>query len=956
MQNLNSQSWSQLRFGKPVIEKDGPIVKGSEHQTTGASSTIDKTLQTHLTPATVGLGTNDRTNWREYTWFDEGGGMVTQIHEHNGDLLLLAGKVCGRTESGKKLGRIYTEAHYAVLPITEHQFPTTMGLFQALHTTPQLQGSNPILPPLEVKSIDLPLPNNWLALVTPVVKILLSGLPLSIKTTKRSLQEMATFIHIVQSCLPNTLAWRLTTKIGAMECSAEEAVCSVVQASNFEMPRMIGFSMEDAEKNTKKLKDIDQAIPHPLLDNELIGLRYIEYLHDKCAQCTTTTELQHQIHTDFPKLQQWDYFDASLSLPKVGVDFIQVLFEDDGIAQLKTALADGGEFPSLKVFFHRKVEALTLLLQHVWEHPRVVLESLNQWADVWNEIIDKCPTELQTVVLLLHPTSPVSESTFPLLTTDIPQDFHPFILQKLGAWIAELRAGNRPHPLWLNFLSQYAHYAPWIQKWIGSQDIDLALITRYVYNDKHIHAGLPFSQWLHDLSEPLIVNALKTKDISFAKLVGEQPPHIQVAVVEEFYSYAPLLIIQEVLKTPKLTSQAPITAKHILSDIVHWESRLQKWLDRAPLLFEHFDRLHHAEEYVSVLFRQVLMHLFSTLSAEKQSILWPILSKHIGDQVAQWRFERSSNQTTGSMDAFYIQQFPTLYQQGHQPLQTLFVEVATQTTMPHHQALVEVGKQILQQEKHTHPLPKALRAIQTRQLQSVVGLEPSWLQFWLKELDLTIHLDDIYTKETLCDFFFALSPRQQEPPLALLNRLFKERSQDSTVWHSWKERIQSLQWQNGVGWRLLFMEYTPNRPLESLTHKLEVQFFQQSNIEIQAHFVYCGFLVEPSNFADMTKEEFLSLSTEAQDILVWLGLHFNHPDLALLVVRAHILSLPEHQRQALKSDVSSAFAMFSALAQKVSDYFEDTPTQLPEALTPTEWVREYLLGLPKEERLSLFVD
>ena len=61
-------------------------------------------------------------------------------------------------------------------------------------------------------------------------------------------------------------------------------------------------------------------------------------------------------------------------------------------------------------------------------------------------------------------------------------------------------------------------------------------------------------------------------------------------------------------------------------------------------------------------------------------------------------------------------------------------------------------------------------------------------------------------------------------------------------------------------------------------------------------------------------------------------------------------------RAALHSELSSTISMFSSLIQQVSDYFEETPTTLPQQMTPTEWVKEYLLTLPKEKRLSLLVD
>ena len=109
-----------------------------------------------MVPSVLGIGNNDRTNWREFTWH-EAGGMTIQVREHGGQHFMIGGKIIGRSESGKALGRMYTESHYACLLISEHQFPSTMGLYKALHTTPQIEDQPFELPNLQVQSVSVDL-------------------------------------------------------------------------------------------------------------------------------------------------------------------------------------------------------------------------------------------------------------------------------------------------------------------------------------------------------------------------------------------------------------------------------------------------------------------------------------------------------------------------------------------------------------------------------------------------------------------------------------------------------------------------------------------------------------------------------------------------------------------------------------------------------------------------------
>ena len=71
--------WKQYIFGKLVVSPKGEIVKGREHECTGMSVGIPPQIQYAMIPTTTGPGTSDLTNWYEYVWNEEGGGIA--IHQ-----------------------------------------------------------------------------------------------------------------------------------------------------------------------------------------------------------------------------------------------------------------------------------------------------------------------------------------------------------------------------------------------------------------------------------------------------------------------------------------------------------------------------------------------------------------------------------------------------------------------------------------------------------------------------------------------------------------------------------------------------------------------------------------------------------------------------------------------------------------------------------------------------------
>ena len=311
--------------------------------------------------------------------------------------------------------------------------------------------------------------------------------------------------------------------------------------------------------------------------------------------------------------------------------------------------------------------------------------------------------------------------------------------------------------------------------------------------------------------------------------------------------------------------------------------------------------------------------------------------------------------SNGNFDGLFIAELTGLYRKGHASLQSLFVDVAeSNATLPRRHELIGVCKQVFTHREHTHTQQKTLRDIQAGQLRSIAGIKPEWIQFWCKKLDLTIELNSVESSDSLCRFFFELNPQFQEPSYTLLKRLLKAKENALPSWTDWEYDLQEAKWHEKPGWRLLFIEHTPEKPLQDLDGDAETMFLKMSNLEMRAKLLRLGFLVEPSYFDGLTLESFELLSSETQSILVWYGLHFAEDKLGETVARGWVIAAGPQDRTALRSELSSAFSMFSSLVQQVSDYFEETPTTTPQQMTPTEWVKEYLLTLPKKSNVSVY--
>ena len=128
-----STTWKQYVFGKLITSPQGPIVRGRDHECTGQSKGIPDTIQLAMRPSVVGPGTSDLTNWFEYTWNEEGGGIAIQPIFDNQSVWVVAGRVRGRSEQGEGSGgRYYTQTHYLTQKACDYETHSVVHLFDVL--------------------------------------------------------------------------------------------------------------------------------------------------------------------------------------------------------------------------------------------------------------------------------------------------------------------------------------------------------------------------------------------------------------------------------------------------------------------------------------------------------------------------------------------------------------------------------------------------------------------------------------------------------------------------------------------------------------------------------------------------------------------------------------------------------------------------------------------------------
>ena len=457
------QEWKQFVFGKIVQSSDGPIVSGKDHECTGSSPDIPERVIASMVPSIIGPGISDLTNWNSYIWNEQKGGIAIQSILCDDEPWVVACRVRGRSEGGEgKQGRFYTQAHYLTIPAAGFSPSSIIELADTLIANPMTQ-KEAQLPHLVLEKKPRELPLNWLERISVLLEILLSGLPLSIQNTKLSMREIEELFHIVFSALPLSLAWRLSVRLGAEKINDGETILGLGQEI-YCSTRMIGFDLDNPEKNVQKLRQIENAIPHPIQKDKMIGQRYVEFLHNHASSCRTDIDLQKLLQREFPHMM-WDYFPLSYSFTEAGILFVQDIFERDALEQITNAQQGHGVFPDPRMFSAYREKALLLGLESIWQNAaNFVSQTIDLWPEQWNSL----PSHLSYFQILLCPNQLWNEDIISLLREDMP-----IVLQnriEKGLWY---QIQHSTHSFWNGVCMQWNSLPSWFQSVIQKREKEI---------------------------------------------------------------------------------------------------------------------------------------------------------------------------------------------------------------------------------------------------------------------------------------------------------------------------------------------------------------------------------------------------------------------------------------------------------------------------------------------------
>ena len=949
-------TWFQANYGKPITEPEGPIKKGSEHHITGASPDIPEALLLEMSAQTTGIGNSDQTNWREFTWNKEGGGLVVRVVHHDGVPYVIAGKIRGRPESGeRRLGRMYVQAHYMCTRASDTEFPFLMALHHHLQASPQLVGSPKDLDTIPASCVDISLPDNWLALITPLIRVLLSNQPLSIKTTKRSMDEMVQVAYIVQCALPHTLGWRMTMRIGALSNASDDAVFSFVEKVD-KMPRMIGFSMTDSERNLQKMRDCDDLHPYPGQEDRAIAEKYLAYLAEHASSCTTTQELRGVVARDFEHFSEWDALDPSWSFTKAGREFLQALFEDDGIAQLKEALNGNGSYPPIAFFVYRKHDVVESLLPFVQEKPDFVLKTIRPWSTIWTEVLHKKREEYGYLDLLV-PDLPIDPTMIKGLERSWNEQYIPVILRRLDSWFSDIRTSVEKsadfpsmdvHECLKYLVEQYDSFPRAIQEWIQAREMFLSICFRYRMENPTIVESFPTLVWFGGLSSTGIS---AVEDIVVRDEILDHHARIQERFVDDIYSYNLSLVVHWIW-----SSRWAATDQGLLADALRWkQDGSVKDLSEALPLLRH--GLEHNPSLLSHrIFVQSLASHYFELRVEEQEQAWETLQSQTPPFFAQHLFEKKGgSRSSSAVLPTYVEHCIAQYRAKKSKLRTVFVDIAhayDEADSFVQSSLIDLGKRLLDGVVYSG-LPMLLQRIQrgsSLASMSVKDTNASHVSFWMHHLRLTwkvAHIEDNYD---LLLLYVQTKPDIFVPSVDVLKHL-QSLDASSPQWADWSHVISQLGWESEEGWRLIFASHDPKRELCVPSQKEEEMMLTFSLVQ-QIDLLSRGFFFSETVISTYGTKEFMELEEEQLGYILWYAVHTENKDIQQDASRAYIVQLSEKEKEKLKSDVSG---FFSQWAQSLEDLFSSKPSHLPEAFPCEEWVKDMLLRQSKDVRLSWFV-
>ena len=126
----------------------------------------------------VGPGIDEHTPWHQYHWRSEGG-YAFEVHRTEDVDWLIASQTIGRSEQGSEQpGRIYTQAHYLLLPTADFSPLLFRGIIQSLSPVP-MQEKNNAMPECTIDVSEHPLPEDWCDRIASLIRCTMSGVELS---------------------------------------------------------------------------------------------------------------------------------------------------------------------------------------------------------------------------------------------------------------------------------------------------------------------------------------------------------------------------------------------------------------------------------------------------------------------------------------------------------------------------------------------------------------------------------------------------------------------------------------------------------------------------------------------------------------------------------------------------------------------------------------------------------
>ena len=266
----------QVKYGKIIQEKGGPILKGSEHTITGHTIDCPREIFTISHPNYFHLGRDLGTvneSGPQYPWKDEVGGISRFTTLLNGIPYVICAKAGYRNEDGEgsSYGRKYTEGKLIAIPATQWSVSLIPQLAELLKIEPTISGEPQILG-MEIvttEKLDEPLPDGWLdESIKELMIHTIAGAPFGLQDWNISESDFLNRIFYVLICLPESISRQVSFGTGLYKATDDLRITHGMSALT--KPRKIaGNWIDDDEKRHQ------------------LGKEYIEYLLPKLSEAKT---------------------------------------------------------------------------------------------------------------------------------------------------------------------------------------------------------------------------------------------------------------------------------------------------------------------------------------------------------------------------------------------------------------------------------------------------------------------------------------------------------------------------------------------------------------------------------------------------------------------------------------------------------------------------------------------